>query len=238
MVAQFFGLAGENRKYAIPIMFIMKAFIGASDRAIFEHVTMQDHTNTFLTDRVELLPRSFKMHSIYAGEQCLEYLGDMLRVVLGLPEDWNNRVIGVWLIPISPWFTSKNQRDKFGTLVYIGARFGSGWPPTDGMSQRFMLRKLYSLLSGSSCAENPDLPQHQEVLLCCMIIKERLEEALNQVRYQIATDVRRAEPPPDFFNVGHSDEARELPPNMLFSDFEKDGIRKFLSCDHSISTLP
>ena len=67
-----------------------------------------------------------------------------------------------------------------------------------------MLRKLYSLLSGSSCAENPDSPQHQEVLLpgylYGMIIKERLEEALNQVRNQIATDVRKAEPPPDFFD--------------------------------------
>ena len=117
MVAQFFGLAGENRKYAIPIMFIMKAFIGASDRAIFEHVTMQDHTNTFLTDRVELLPRSFKMHSIYAGEQCLEYLGDMLRVVLGLPEDWNNRAIGVWLIQKMVLVHLEEPRDKFRTLV-------------------------------------------------------------------------------------------------------------------------
>ncbi|KIM51701.1 hypothetical protein SCLCIDRAFT_616938 [Scleroderma citrinum Foug A] len=40
----------------------------------------------------------FKMYSIYAGEQCLEYLGDMLCVVLGLPEDWNNHA-RVWLIP-------------------------------------------------------------------------------------------------------------------------------------------
>ena len=68
----------------------------------------------------------------------------------------------------------------------------------------YMLRKLYALVSGSCSADNPDSPQHQEVLLpgylYGMIIKERLEEVLNQVRNQIATDVRRAEPPPDFLD--------------------------------------
>lgn len=67
-----------------------------------------------------------------------------------------------------------------------------------------MLRKLYALVSGSCSPDNPDSPQHQEVLLpgylYGMIIKERLEEVLNQVRNQIATDVRRAEPPPDFLD--------------------------------------
>jgi len=57
-----------------------------------------------------------------------------------------------------------------------------------------MLRKLYSLVSGSCCADNPDSPQHQEVLLpgilYGMVIKERLEDALSQVRNQIATEVR------------------------------------------------
>jgi DNA-directed RNA polymerase I subunit RPA2 len=57
-----------------------------------------------------------------------------------------------------------------------------------------MLRKLYSLVSGSCCGDNPDSPQHQEVLLpgflYGMTIKERLEDALSQVRNQIIADVR------------------------------------------------
>lgn len=57
-----------------------------------------------------------------------------------------------------------------------------------------MLRKLYSVVSGSCCADNPDSPQHQEVLLpgslYGMIIKERLEETLNQIRNNITLDVR------------------------------------------------
>ena len=57
-----------------------------------------------------------------------------------------------------------------------------------------MLRKLYAVVSSSCCADNPDSPQHQEVLLpgslYGMIIKERLDEILNNIRNNIATDVR------------------------------------------------
>ena len=67
-------------------------------------------------------------------------------------------------------------------------------PGQSQISSRFMLRKLFSLVSGSCSADNPDSPQHQEVLLpgylYGMIIKERLEESLNQVRNNIANDVR------------------------------------------------
>jgi DNA-directed RNA polymerase I subunit RPA2 len=67
-----------------------------------------------------------------------------------------------------------------------------------------MLRKLYALVSGSCCADNPDSPQHQEVLLpgslYGMIIKERLEEALTQFRNQLAMDVRKGDGSVDFLD--------------------------------------
>ncbi|OJA08010.1 hypothetical protein AZE42_01099 [Rhizopogon vesiculosus] len=175
----------RKQEYVIPIMLILKALISTSDKEIFEHVMMQDYENTFLTDRVELLLRSFKMYNLYTGDQCLEYLGDKFRVVLGMPEDWTNQALGAWLIQKMVLVHLESARDKFRMLI-------------------FMLRKLYSLVSSSCCADNPDSPQHQEVLLpgflYGMIIKERLEEALNQVRNQIATDVRKAEPPVDFID--------------------------------------
>ncbi len=67
-----------------------------------------------------------------------------------------------------------------------------------------MLRKLYALVSKSCSVDNPDSPQHQEVLLpgtlYGMIIKERLEEALNGFREGIALDVRNSNPAVDFFD--------------------------------------
>ena len=57
-----------------------------------------------------------------------------------------------------------------------------------------MLRKLYSLVSSSCCADNPDSLQHQEVLLpgtlYGMILKERMEEILNMIRNTINQEVR------------------------------------------------
>jgi DNA-directed RNA polymerase I subunit RPA2 len=57
-----------------------------------------------------------------------------------------------------------------------------------------MLRKLFALVSGSCCADNPDSPQHQEVLLpgtlYGMIIKERMEEILNNIRNTVTLDIR------------------------------------------------
>lgn len=48
-----------------------------------------------------------------------------------------------------------------------------------------MLRKLLALVSKSCAVDNPDSPQHQEVLLpgtlYGMIIKEKLEEAMIQI---------------------------------------------------------
>ncbi|EAU84409.2 DNA-directed RNA polymerase I polypeptide 2 [Coprinopsis cinerea okayama7 len=170
-----FRFTWRKQEYVIPIMLILKALVNASDKEIFEGVVMQDYDNTFLTDRVELLLRSFKMYTMHTGEQCLEYLGDKFRVVLNLPEDWTNAAIGAWLIQKLVLVHLETPRDKFRMLLY-------------------MLRKMYSLISGECCADNPDSPQHQEVLLpgslYGMIIKERMEEILNAIRATIAMDVR------------------------------------------------
>ena len=78
---------------------------------------------------------------------------------------------------------------------------------------RFMLRKLYAIVSKSCSLDNLDSPQHQEVLLpgslYGMIIKEKLEEALNQVRSQIAQDVRKQETTVDL-----SDGKEMVPPQQ------------------------
>ncbi|KAH9179744.1 hypothetical protein EDB89DRAFT_2111030 [Lactarius sanguifluus] len=165
----------RKQEYVVPIMLLLKALVGASDREIFEGVIMQDYENTFLIDRAELLLRSYKIYSLHTSDQCLDYLGDKFRVVLGLPEDWTNVDVGTWFSP----------RDKFRMLL-------------------FMLRKLYAIVSKTCNVDNPDSPQHQEVLLpgnlYGMIIKERLEEALNQVRNQIVQDIRKQEPSVDFFD--------------------------------------
>lgn len=112
-----FRFSWRKQEYVIPIMLILKALVSASDMEIFEGVMMQDYDNTFLTDRVELLLRSFKMYRLYTGDQCLDYLGDKFRVVLGLPEDWNNQAIGAWIIHKLVLVHLDDVREKFRMLL-------------------------------------------------------------------------------------------------------------------------
>jgi len=88
-----------------------------------------------------------------------------------------------------------------------------------------MLRKLYSLVSGATSADNPDSPQHHEVLLpgflYGMIIKERFEECLNGVKAQITQDMRQKKDKPFTdrklcFNLAHaSDQASPIFASLL-----------------------
>ena len=107
----------RKQEYVIPIMLILKALVSASDREIFEGVVMQDYGNTFLTDRVELLLRSFKAYKLFTGQQCLEFLGDKFRVVLGMPEDWDNDMLGFYLIQKLVLVHLPETRDKFRMLL-------------------------------------------------------------------------------------------------------------------------
>ena len=114
-----FRFSWRKQEYVIPVMLILKALVGASDKEIFEGIVMQDYENTFLTDRVELLLRSFKTYKLHTGDQCLEFLGDKFRVVLGEPEDWNNTALGVWLIRKFVLVHLEDPRDKFRMLLYV-----------------------------------------------------------------------------------------------------------------------
>ena len=107
----------RKQEYVVPIMLLLKALVGAPDREIFEGVIMQDYENTFLIDRVELLLRSYKIYSLHTGEQCLDYLGDKFRVVLGLPEDWTNLDVGTWLVRKVILVHLEAPRDKFRMLL-------------------------------------------------------------------------------------------------------------------------
>jgi DNA-directed RNA polymerase I subunit RPA2 len=109
----------RKQEYVIPLMLVLKALVDASDKEIFDGVVMQDCQNTFLTDRVELLLRSFKVYALRTGDECLEYLGDKFRVVLGLPEDWTNVTVGAWLVRKMILVHLESLREKFRMLLYV-----------------------------------------------------------------------------------------------------------------------
>ncbi|PWZ03132.1 putative RPA135-DNA-directed RNA polymerase I, 135 kd subunit [Testicularia cyperi] len=176
----------RKQEYMVPVVMVLKALVDATDKEIFASIVQGDYDNTWITDRVELLLRNFKQYSLWSGQQCLEYLGSKFRVVLGCPEDWSDAEIGTELINRIILTHLDSPREKFKLLI-------------------FMVRKLYSLVAGESCVDNPDSPQHQEILmpgfLVGQIIKERLDEAVSNFRAQIARDVRQGIKGVDFYDT-------------------------------------
>jgi DNA-directed RNA polymerase I subunit RPA2 len=175
----------RKQEYMIPVFMVLKALVDATDKEIFAALVQRDFDNTFLTDRVEMLLRGFKSYNLWSGNQCLEYLGSKFRVVMSTPEDWSDVQVGAELIRRNILIHLDSPREKFDMLI-------------------FMMRKLYSLVAGECCVDNPDSPQHHDVLLpgtlYGQIIKERLDEYLGQLRVEFGRQIRLSKQAVDFFN--------------------------------------
>ena len=169
-----FRFSWRKNEYLIPVMMILKALIETNDRDIFEGlvgaVDSKGVENTFLTDRVELLLRTYKVYGLYSKTQTRAYLGEKFRVVLGVPDTMSHYEAGteflrkIVLVHLGcAKVTESNDLDKFKMIL-------------------FMCRKLYALVAGDCAVDNPDAVQNQEVLLggflYSQILKERLEELL------------------------------------------------------------
>jgi len=111
--------AWRKVEYMIPLMLVLKGLVDASDKEIFEGLVQGEYDNTFLTDRVELLLRGQKVWNLKTGIQCLDFLGDKFRVVLGCPEDWSNSEVGGFLLKKVVLVHLPAPRDKFRMLLCV-----------------------------------------------------------------------------------------------------------------------
>lgn len=166
----------QKNEYLVPAVMVLKALLPCSDRDIFNAIIGSDVKNTFLTDRVELLLRSFKLYALHSQQSTLEYMGAKFRIVMNAPEDEADVDVGRRVLNRIVLVHLKDAKDKFRLLI-------------------FMIRKLYSLVAGDCSPDNPDSPAHQEIMLggflYGQIIKEKLEDVLRGIKAQIAIDLRR-----------------------------------------------
>lgn len=171
-----FRFSWRKNEYLIPVVMLLKALIGASDQEIFAGLAQNALDDTFRTDRIELLLRSFKHYHLPTSALCLHFLGSKFRIVLNCPEDWSDERVGRFLLDRVVLVHLNNATSKYRLLL-------------------FMIQKLYALVGGECCADNPDSPQHQEILmpghLLSSILKERFEEYIGGIRNQMAADVRK-----------------------------------------------
>ncbi|CAI5760164.1 unnamed protein product [Candida verbasci] len=171
-----FRFSWRKNEYLIPVMMIFKALIETNDREIFDGIVGDETNNSFLTDRLELLLRSYKTYQLNGQQETLAYLGDKFRVVFGATPDITDIEVGKEVLQRIVLVHLKNNKDKFRMLL-------------------FMIRKLYALVAGDCSPDNPDATQHQEILLpgflYGMIIKEKIDEYLQNIRLQITSDINR-----------------------------------------------
>ncbi|OAX84763.1 DNA-directed RNA polymerase I subunit RPA135 [Emergomyces africanus] len=169
-----FRFTWRKNEFLVPVVMILKALVETNDRDIFERLVGREGSkgiqNTFVTDRVELLLRTYKGYGTHGRDDTRAYLGEKFRPVLGMPADMPDVAVGTEFLRkvVLPHLgnqdvTESQDNDKFNLIL-------------------FMIRKLYTLVAGDCAPDNPDAVSNQEVLLggflYGMLLKERLEEWL------------------------------------------------------------
>ncbi|KAI1004241.1 DNA-directed RNA polymerase I subunit [Podosphaera aphanis] len=183
-----FRFSWRKNEFLVPLMMLFKSLVETNDREIFEGIVgltgSKGAENTFLTDRVELLLRTYKAYNLYTKSQTRAYLGEKFRTVLGVPETMSNYACGteflrkIVLVHLGCVdVTEKQDTQKFRMLL-------------------FMAKKLYALVQGKCAVDNPDAVSNQEILLggflYGMVIKERLEDLIGlQYRTAVREYIRK-----------------------------------------------
>ncbi|OCK85161.1 beta and beta-prime subunits of DNA dependent RNA-polymerase [Lepidopterella palustris CBS 459.81] len=177
-----FRFSWRKNEYLVPVMMILKALVETNDREIFEGLVGAAGSKgleqkQFVVDRVELLLRTYKAYGLHGKAKTRAYLGEKFKVVLQVPENMSVEEAGEEFLRriVLPHLGANNvmdsqNADKFRMLL-------------------FMTRKLYSLVEGECAVDNPDAVQNQEILLggflYGQILKERLDEWLNSIRFSL-----------------------------------------------------
>ena len=173
-----FRFSWRKNEYLVPVMMILKALVETNDREIFEQLTgafgSEGMRSTFMTERVEMLLRTYKAYHLNGRATTCSYLGEKFKPVLGVPEDMSDQEAGsdflrkIVLVHLGSIDVTESQNnDKFKMLI-------------------FMIRKLYCLVNGECAADNPDTVSNQEILLpgflYGMIIKEKIDDWLRSIQ--------------------------------------------------------
>lgn len=118
-----FRFSWRKNEYMIPVVMLLKALVGASDQEIFSGLAQNVLEDTFRTDRIELLLRSFKNYCLPTAALCLHFLGNKFRVVLNCPEDWEDERVGRYLLDRVVLVHLTNSTSKYRILLFVCNQF-------------------------------------------------------------------------------------------------------------------
>lgn len=181
----------RKSEYLLPVVMVLKALVDTNDHEIAQGIvgtaSNSDPPSSFVSDRVELLLRTYKAYGLKTKSQTLAYLGQKFRPVLQTPLSLSDEKTGEELLRrvILPHLgninvTASQNNDKFQLIL-------------------FSIRKLYSLAAGDCAQDNPDAVSNQEVLLggflYGMILKESIHNWLLSIGIQAREWIRTRDVP-------------------------------------------
>ena len=165
----------KKQEYFIPVVMLLKAMTGASDREIYDAVVQGNYANTFVTDRIDSAIKAVAMHPFTTRQHFMCYLGARFRTSLNVPEHYDDEQCGLFLLEQHIFIHLDAMGDKFNMLVY-------------------MLQKLYMFVAGDICGDNVDACSSFDVLLpghmILKMLKEKLQEWLLNMFIQFRRDLR------------------------------------------------
>lgn len=111
--------AYRKQEYMLPLVMVLRALLGTTDKEIYDSIVQQDYENTFVTDRVELMLRSYKQRyaTLVTREQCLAFIGGKFRVVLRVDDEMTDVECGEYLMHRLILVHLSSNRDKFNLLM-------------------------------------------------------------------------------------------------------------------------
>jgi len=113
-----FRFSWRKQEYLVPVMMILKALVETNDREIFDGIVgISERDDTFLTDRVELLLRTYKVYGLHSRDETLAYLGDKFRVVMQVSPDVKDIDVGRLVLKKIVLVHLEDDRDKFRMLL-------------------------------------------------------------------------------------------------------------------------
>lgn len=113
-----FRFSWRKNEYLIPVMMVLKALVETNDREIFDGlVSVGQRDDTFLTDRVELLLRTYKVYGLHTKQETLAYLGEKFRIVMMLGEDVTDVEVGKEVLRRIVLVHLNDNRDKFRMIL-------------------------------------------------------------------------------------------------------------------------
>lgn len=167
----------KKAEYLIPAVIVLKALEEISDRQLYNLLVKGFEDDSFVSERVEVLLNESHKRSVYSREQCLSYLGLLLKgIIQANNPSYSHAQIGeIFLKEYILVHCSTNQ-EKIAALA-------------------LMVQKLYALVSGRVEPDNLDALVNHDILLpghlYMMFFREKLEEVFQGIRARMYKDIQK-----------------------------------------------